>query len=138
MTKVSATWQGDWKDAWERDTTHLLESRAFVHLGDGELRWAVVNDQPLIDDDELEGMESNPMWQEIPPLTHSEHHIIFQAWRAGLPYETQERCNPISIGGFLEGAPELEGDWQVFHDGTLRALAEAWMARKGFTLDWRD
>lgn len=86
---------------------------------------------------------ARPDVEEIPPLTHREHHVIFRGFLATLPSDVTECCNQRSIGGFLNDQNFHFDDayrdrWAEYHDAALRERAAAWLRERGFAVSWID
>ena len=82
-------------------------------------------------------------YEEVPPLTHGDHHTIFREFLATVPDKVRELCNNASIGGFLrdveyhfDDAEETKEAWYAFHDRALQQLAEVWLRDRDWDVTW--
>ncbi len=140
---VPQPWEPDWRMVWERDDPYTIADggRVFVHRGSGVLLWSMPD---ATGDEGWQAASHSDEWLEIPPLSHAEHHRIFQEWRNSAPPAPVEYFG--SIGGFFDeneradmtAASELRLKWSAYLDQRLQMIAAAWLARHGLRGSWED
>ncbi len=138
---VSLDWYGNWLLAWERDDPYTNNCDAYFDRDtccllfvDNEENDDVGARQVL-----AEVLATPHRYEEIPALTHADHHRIFADWIATLPQKIQDVCNTVSIGGFRETlefdfpdeAVEQWEAWHDYHGSALQVLAEEWLRDRG-------
>ena len=103
---LEADWLAEWAPAWRRDDPyHAPLDRVYFDHRNGELRW-LPGEEGMVPDAEIRQLHADlataPIgtYEEIPPLTHGEHHDIFRGWLQTLPQKVRDLCNNASIGGF--------------------------------------
>ncbi len=140
MKHLEADWLV-WKQVWGRDDPyHTPLDRVYFDHRNGQLHW-LPGEAGAVPGAEIRQHE------EIPPLTHGEHHDIFRRWLQTLPQKIRDLCNNASIGGFgsdlYDHFSQQEADafwygWHEYHDQELRTLAATWLLDRGFLVVWSD
>ena len=142
LKKLTADWYGCWREVWRRDADyHDPLDRWFFDTRTAEVLWVSENCLDLATDVLQQVDEQAEHFEEIPPLTHAQHHEIFREFFDGLDAEVQKLCNPVSIGGFLKDYEFHFGesyDWQEFHGEILQERATAWLKERGWGVEWSD
>ena len=146
VNRITLYWDR-WKLVWERDYEYHPYGRAWFDRETGDFVWQSGEDfRDLPEGEPPEEVRQNPdRYEEIPLLTHGDHHEIFQAFLATMPDKVRDLCNNASIGGFLKDLefhfPEEEGwhykhYWDGYRDDELRKRAERWLTERGFNVTW--
>jgi len=148
VKRLTLDWYGTWKLIWERDDPYHPYGRAWFDRETEDVVWQLGKDfRDLPDGEPPDEVRQHPArYEEIPLLTHRDHHKIFQAFLATLPDEVRDACNTASIGGFVRDLechfPEEKGwdykqCWHDCRDDALRKHAERWLTERGLSVTWK-
>lgn len=159
MRRVEADWWPSWHEAWTRDRwtpeyrndpwpADKSYDLYWFDTQTGKLLWISEEDAAGMNEETRERIEAEPeRYQEVPPLTHAEHHETFQAWLDVSPFvddEVREACITTSIGGFFDTYDERIGSnrevrhrWEDYHRKVLRERAATWLRQLGVEVEWR-
>ncbi len=148
LRQVEMHWEEDWRPVWERDDPWHPWGRVWLDHESGQPEWGLCDDpRRLLSESSPppEVLNDPGRYEEIPPLSHGDHHEIFAEYRRILPDEVTAVCNPASIGGFRKdlyyhfgnAADEYWWMWCDFHGEALRLRAEAWLRARGVEPIWK-
>ena len=95
LRRLCAEWCSDWQAVWERDDPYhvdmVLLFECFFDKTDGTLEW-ISKEEP--EPERETAILSDPTrYEPIPPLTHAQHHVFFQAFLQTVPHKVRELCN---------------------------------------------
>lgn len=157
LRKLHAEWSCQWESVWKRDpwTSEYrddvwvgMRERCYFDHEKGELLFTDYRNLSELPNEILANNERRigqdpDRYEEIPPLTHADHHEIFNEFLATLDEKVREVCQTKSIGGFFDTYEEHFGQsdevrwaWESFHDDALRARAEEWLSERGWEVHW--